>query len=46
MLDVFKNFRSCDEWKCLGRCDMYEVLDKETDRFTTFASEDINSDMV
>jgi len=37
---------SCDEWKCLGRCDMYQVLEKETDRFTTFASEDINSDML
>jgi len=37
---------SCDEWKCLGRCDMYQVLEKEADGFTTFASEDINSDML
>jgi len=37
---------SCDEWKCLGRCDMYQVLERETDKFTTFASDDVNSDML
>lgn len=37
---------SCDDWKCLGRCDMHQVLERETDQFTTFASDDVNSDML
>lgn len=30
---------SCDDWKCLGRCDMYDVLEDEALNFKTMASD-------
>jgi len=29
---------SCDDWKCLGRCDMFNVLENEALDFKTFTS--------
>lgn len=30
---------SCDDWKCLGRCDMYDVLEDEALNFKTLTSD-------
>ena len=28
------SYRTCDDWKCLGRCDMYLTLESEIQDYT------------
>ena len=28
------SYRTCDDWKCLGRCDMYLTLESEIQNYT------------
>jgi len=30
---------ACDDWKCLGRCDMYDILEDEASNFKTLTSD-------